>query len=236
MKKIAIFGDSWSYSSFVKLKNFQEMPGNITFQKLFSSDKYSVDNYSILGGTNLQTVDKVNNHHKNYDLLIVFQTDPIRQYFKNFANSTTLKIDETINLPSSSSFDEFCELSLRNFYLEFEKINTPILLIGGSAKLCLQHVPTKIKILDKSWTELVVPEFNDNYFYWCEPTLAVYEYARKKFNWKSSLADFVHYEEQIKQKNYIWQTNEAFSWCHASDSAYAVMFNKITETLQNDYS
>lgn len=239
IQKIAIFGDSWGCGSYAKYGNPEEKNekrSDLTFQKLFPKDRYSVDNFSISGGTNLETIEQVNKHYQNYDFLIIFQTDPIRQYFKNYKHNANLAINQDLELPDAKSFEEFCELTLRNFYLELEKIDKPMLLIGGSAKLCFKYVPEKIQTLACSWTELVVPDFEDNYFYWTEPTLAVYDYARKKLNWKSSLADFAQYEDQIKVKNYQWHTHDEFTWCHSADAGYMLMFNKIMETLQNDNS
>lgn len=235
-KKIAIFGDSWGCSSFVKLPNFQEKLSDLTFQKLFPSDRYTVSNHSIRGGTNLEIINAVNTHHKDNDLLIIFQTDPIRQYFVDYLSQEGWKINESIPLPDATNFEEFCELTLKDFYDKLAEVDTPILLIGGSSKLCHKYVPSKIKTFPKSWTEFIVPEFTDSYCYWIEPSLAVYNYARKKLKWNSTLADFSKFEDEIKQKNYTWQTHDAFAWCHAADPAYHKMFDKIMEVLENDYS
>ena len=115
IKKIAIFGDSWGYGSFVKLPNFQEELSDLTFQKMFPSDKYVVDNFSIRGGTNLQIVKSVNQNYKHYDLLIIFQTDPIRQYFVDYFHDKSFNIDESKVLPNANNFEELCELTLKNF-------------------------------------------------------------------------------------------------------------------------
>jgi hypothetical protein len=232
IKRVAIFGDSWAYGSFKKMPNMQETPNAMNFQSLFAEKNIHVDNYAVCGGTNLDSLELSKKHH-NYDLLIIFQTDPIRQCLKD---NTNLSVIDDLVLPQATDFNDLCELLLKEFYWELEKIDSPKLLIGGCTKLCFDHIPKSINTLPQSWTEMVAPGFNDNYYYWTEPTLCLYNYARKKFNWPVSLADFFEFEQVIKNKNYIWQTSDNFSWCHADEPAYKVMFERIMEIINDNYS
>jgi hypothetical protein len=225
MKKIGIFGDSWAVGSYKKLQNSQEILGDITFQDLFDPQRFIVNNHSKPGGTNLDTI-RILKKNSDYDLSIVFQTDPVRQCLLD-----SLKVDPAIYLPPSENFIELCEFLLKEFYQELEKNSGKILLIGGCTPLCLKYIPDSIMNLPMSWTELMTPGFKDNYFYWVEPTLSLYNHARKKFNWTCNLSDFVEFEEQILTKNHIWQTSADFSWCHAADPAYKKMFEMIMEKL-----
>jgi hypothetical protein len=234
IKKVAVFGDSWAYSSWKKLPEFKEELSEVNFQKLFVEKNIVANNLAITGGTNLDTIEQMKRFGSGYDLLIVFQTDPIRQFFVQ-SSDTKLTINPNVELPEANDFEELCELTLKNFYEELSDIHIPILLVGGCTKLCYKHVPAKIKHLSKSWTELMVPDFTDHYFYWVENTLGLYEYARKKFHWDTSLSDFFQIEKQILMKNHIWQTSDDFSWCHPSDSAYYAMFEEILGVI-NDYS
>jgi len=228
---IGIFGDSWALSSFKKLPNFQEEYDSVTFQKLFDPKDFHVVNHAKAGGTNLDTLKLIQENY-NYDLLVVFQTDPVRQcLIKN-----KLEPDPSISLPVSNNLEELCELLLKDFYLELKKIPGQMLLIGGCTKLCFKHVPAGIKTLEESWSELMTPGFNDNYFYWTEPTLGLYNYARNKFGWSCTLADFFEFEKQILAKNHIWQTSDNFSWCHAAEPAYKKMFEKILEKVNELHS
>lgn len=231
IKRIAIFGDSWPHTSFIKLPNFQEKPDTITFESLFADQSVLVENFSKPGGTNLDTLEKVK-MHSNYDLLIVFQTDPIRQCVDN--SGEFVKVKENLTLPNASNFIELCEFLLRDFYLELAKINSPILLIGGSTRLCFEHVPKSINTLPMSWTELMTEDFKDSYFYWFEPTICLYEHARKTLKWSNRLSDFFEFEKMIQAKNHIWQTSGAFSWCHAARPAYGKMFEKIKEVINDN--
>jgi hypothetical protein len=186
-----------------------------------------VVNHAKSGGTNLDTLKLIQENY-NYDLLVVFQTDPVRQcLLDNF------KPNPDVSLPFSSNFEELCELLLKDFYSELKKIPGQVLLIGGCTKLCFKHVPAGIQTLNESWSELMTPGFNDNYFYWTEPTLSLYNHARNKFGWSCTLADFFKFEKQIQFKNHMWQTSDNFSWCHAAEPAYKKMFEKILEKVND---
>ena len=134
-------------------------------------------------------------------------------------------------LPDVNSLEEVCEQLLKNFYTELEQFNQPILLIGGCAKICHRYVPETFKTLPNSWTEMLVPGFKDHYFHWTDPALHLYNHARKKLKWNSSLADFAEYEKQILSKTDLWKADDHFSWCHATDSGFKIMFEKIMEVI-----
>ena len=191
------------------------------------------NSYAIPGGSNLDTLNQIQKYSKEYDTLIVFQTDPIRQWFDN-DDRLHLNLKNNLELPEANNFKELCERVLQNFYHQLEKLTSEhkILLIGGCAKLSFDHVPKRFITLSQSWTELVTPGFTDNYYYWMGPTLALYEHARKKLNWNSALSDFFEFEKEIKNKNFIWQNSDNFSWCHAAEPAYVAMFEKIKELLE----
>ena len=229
--KIAIFGDSWAYGCFEKLPNMKEQLVDLNFQKMFSNHNIVADNYAIQGGTNLDTIKQIQTCNKDYDILIVFQTDPIRQCISDVDGHFTVNTD--IQLPESKTFEDLCESLLQEFYQELDKIadERRVLLIGGCTKLSFDHIPKRFITMPQSWTELVTPGFTDCYFYWTEPTLCLYENARKKFNWESSLADFFKFEQQIMSKNHVWQTSDNFSWCHAARPAYKIMFEKINQLI-----
>lgn len=224
---VGIFGDSWAFGSFKKLPEFQEELDGITFQELFKTTNINVVNHAKAGGTNLDTLARLKEYN-NYDLNIVFQSDPIRQCLDK-----NLKPLPDLDLPLSKDFEDLCERLLENFYLELKKSSNNTLLIGGSTRLCHKHVPDSIRTFSQSWSELMSPGFHDNYFYWVEPTLSLFNYARKKFNWNCELSDFFEFEKQILAKNHLWQTSDDFSWCHAAESAYKKMFEKILEEIND---
>lgn len=229
IKTVAIFGDSWAYSSFKKLPNMQEETDNLKFQDLFDERGIKASNYAIQGGTNLDTISQLSKYGKNYDLCIVFQTDPIRQNFVQ--NNVEYILNESIHLPVATNLNQLAEILLEDFYQEINSLGIPILLIGGCTKLCFDRIPDTINTLPLSWTELMVPDFKDHYYYWIDDTIKVFDKANKENNWGLSLSDFFDYEKQIMEKNAIWQTSDDFSWCHAAIPAYKRMFEEIMETI-----
>jgi hypothetical protein len=240
IKQLAIFGDSWAFSSWRKEPDFKETIDTINFQLLFADHHITATNFAKPGNTNLDSIQLIYNNAeliKEVDLIIVFQTDPIRQLL-NKDSDNTVQVELDAEIPLSESLPDLCEKLLINFYQELETIsityNVPILLIGGCTCLSYENVPDRIFTIDKSWTEMCVTDtdFKDCYYYWLEPTLRVYETARKKFNWSSSLADFFEFEKMILEKNHIWQASDHFSWCHAGKSAYKIMFDTILSTMK----
>jgi len=227
-KKVAIFGDSWAYSSFKKMPNMQEDEDVLTFQILFDDVGITADNYAIPGGSNLDTLQQLKKYKDNYDIHIVFQTDPVRQ---NFVKDKSRYILDRVELPKATNLDNLCEIQLGNFYQKLNNLDVSVLLIGGCTKLCFERVPKQIKTLPESWTELMVPEFNDHYYYWVDDTIKLFNKANIENKWKLSLSDFFVYEKKILEKNHIWQTSTDFSWCHAAIPAYIKMFNKIMEVI-----
>jgi hypothetical protein len=241
IEQVAIFGDSWAFSSWRKESNFQETVDTLNFQSLFADHHIVATNFAKQSGTNLDSIQLLHSNSKlikDVDLIIVVQTDPIRQLLDNNSNDK-ITIDSSVEFPVSSSLPDLCEKLLTNFYQELKKFSKmhdiPILLIGGCTSLSFENVPKEIFTINKSWTEMCVDDvnFKDCYYYWVGPTLRVYESARKKFNWDSSLADFFEFEKMIQMKNHIWQTSDHFSWCHAGKLAYKIMFDNIMSTIEN---
>jgi hypothetical protein len=105
-------------------------------------------------------------------------------------------------------------------------------MVGGLSVLCYERLPDSFLSLPQSWTEMVVPDFKDCYYEFVDLPLLVFETFREKYNW-GSLADFVEIEQQIQAKNWIWQNNNSFSWCHPSVDAYHIMCSSLIQKLRS---
>lgn len=226
LSKVAIFGDSWAVSSYIKEPNLKEKLGNMFFQDLFKKINILAVNLATHGSSNQDIINKIHNNQNiidSTDLIIVFQTDPIR----NVLNQQSNKFELRENIVSKfNTLNEFSEDICQKFYFELSKINKPVLLIGGLSKLCLQLIPKNINFLEKSWTELVDTNFKDCYYEWVDPTL----YVHNQLNLDKK--EFFEIEKIILQKNYIWQQSEKFSWCHPGDQAYNIMFEEIKNKIK----
>jgi len=239
IKKISIFGDSWSTHSFKKLPNKQESPGTLSFEKLFHEVGITANNYSQYSISNKKIIDILKIHKNNLfddDLIIIFQTDPLRDVL--MPSKQEIKIDEDSLLHFSKNLDEFSENLCNDFYNNIKKIQDeikkPVLLVGGLGVLHKPAIPKTMLYLDLSWTELAIPSFKDCFYEWVDPTLYIYNHLRSKLNWNSSLTDFFETEKRILEKNSNWQKSDYFGWCHPSDQGYQLMFNTILEKIQND--
>jgi hypothetical protein len=240
ISRTAIFGDSWAFSSFEKHPLMQEKLGKVNFQSLFAQRNIQATNLAKPGGTNVDTIQIMHNNEeliKQCDILIVVQTDPIRQLVKNVSDGK-MQANSTVDWPQASDLPELCERLLEQFYQQLDSISkthsVPILLIGGCCSLSHKHVPESIFTIEKSWTELCLgdPEFEDCYYYWEYPTLVAYEHARKIFNWSVPLRDFHKYTCMIEAKNFAWQNSDQFSWCHAAEPAYKTMFETVMSSIE----
>jgi len=225
INKVAIFGDSWSYSSWKKGADLLDEIDDLKLQDMFHAVGINATNYSMCGGTNVDTVSILNEVYRDYEHLIVFQTDPVRQCL----NKNSISVREDLKLPTSQNFLDLCENLLGDFYQDLLAVDRPVLLIGGCTKLCKHKIRLQFKVVDKSWSEIAHVGFEDNYYYWCEETLCLYDHCKKFFGWETE--EFFSIEEQIKDKNYLWQTSNMFSWCHAATSAYRLMFSEIERIL-----
>jgi hypothetical protein len=240
ISRTAIFGDSWAFSSWEKHPFMQEKKGKINFQLLFAEHNIQATNLAKQASTNVDTIQALHNSEeiiKQCDVVIVVQTDPIRQLIKNGVDGK-MEANTTVEWPNANNLPELCEHLLEKFYKELETVSkthsVPILLIGGCCPLSHKHVPESIFTIEKSWTELCLgdPEFKDCYYYWEYPTLLVYEHARKKFNWSMPLGSFHQYSRMIETKNLAWYNSDQFSWCHAAEPAYNTMFETVMSTLE----
>lgn len=232
IKSVGIFGCSWSKNSANNLDkntNSHDIPGNLTFTNLFNQQGIICNNYSIIGASNQIILSAIKQQDKREDLTIIFQTDPIRDLF--VPNEKEFVLRDNIPAVTVNTLDEYCELLLADFYHEIDRaVPGRVLLVGGLSRLFASAVPARFNRVNRSWTELVDNEFEDCYYEWVDPTL--YVFAHLNHTWKRPLSNFEAIENKILQKNHIWQTNDHFGWCHASDLGYQIMFDCLLEKIK----
>lgn len=226
IQQVAVVGDSWSYHSWKKGPDFKELPDQLTFQDLFESIDIKCVNYSKKAGSNKDTVDTVKHNSveiNQADLVIIFQTDPLRDVLDHSAQQ--FKLLDTV--PVGLSLEEFSDQLCLQFYNNIkEVVKKPVLLVGGLSSLCFKHIPSTFDYLDKSWTELVDSEVSDCYYEWVDPTLYVYNQLNLP------LCEFSNIEKRILAKNHAWQRSDSFSWCHPGQEAYKLMFEVLKDKVK----
>lgn len=220
MTCIAIFGDSWSYQSFQKLPNFQESKGTQTFQSMFGKIGINAINYSQPGCSCQDIINTIEKTElSKFNFIIVFQTDPLRNIIDRKKFNPNLKFSNYTNIV------DIAESILLKFYQHLSQVEIPVILVGGLSKVAYKLVPANISTLDRSWTELADSNFEDCYFEWTDFTDLVCDFCKCNKD-----IDYIHH--QIQAKNYIWQTSDAFGWCHPSDKGYDIMFNSLNTHLK----
>jgi len=225
VKKIVyIFGDSWSYCSKIKKDSSTEGPGLYTFQDLFSTTDISVKNFSKESISNFDIIKIIKTTDLSLcDQLVVFQTDPLR----DIIDRKNVKLSINIDLIGQyMDINHVAEKMLNDFYRELSLLNKPILLVGGLSKVSPKCNFTNIDIFPKSWTELVDNQYTDCYYEWVEFTELVHQYLKIS-------SDLTPVKHKIYEKNNIWQTSDAFGWCHPSDIGYQLMFESLYQHLKN---
>jgi hypothetical protein len=245
VKSVAIFGDSWSVTSYKKIydpKNsevpFEEEHSDLNFQKLFSERNINVKNFSKGGNSNKGIINDIQKHKKDIsdcDLIIVSQTGPLR----DVVVKNTHVIDKK-NFPDYNkveNLENFAEQLLCDFYNELsliqKEIKKKILLIAGPSKIYVHGVPKNLDYIVPCWTKLTIQNFNhDSYFDAWESALVVNEFLKEKYKWDfDTKADFLRIETDISSRQRLWQTNDNFAWVHSSDGAYQTMFDAIMKKI-----
>lgn len=189
---------------------------------MFKNREQEAINYSILGGSNQDILNKIQTVKiADGDVLVVFQTDPLRDVIerKKFQRLQNINFEQ-------NSMMAVAESLLGEFYNKLAKLDLPMLLVGGLSCLAHELVPSKIFTLKKSWTELCKDEFKDCYFEWVDFTELVRDHLQCNDN-----LDII--KQQIQAKNHVWQTSDSFSWCHPNDIGYETMFDALQFVLPN---
>jgi hypothetical protein len=160
-----------------------------------------------------------------------------RQY--TVSSDENLSLQNQHTMPKALNFDQFQELLCAEFYNELSILQSttqiPFLLVGGCSKLHNKAIPQNLHYIENSWSEIVEPiNFHDCFEYWVEPSLLMFNHLQYKYNWPGGLAEFAPIEQRILVKNYLWQTNDNFGWCHPANGGYRIMFDKLVEKILNE--
>ena len=257
VKEVAIFGDSWTVCSYEKIQNPNDstplslfVPGvnligdekllyNVSFKQLFLQLNIKVQNFSVGGYSNHDIFQSINKHKKiinDCDVILVCQTDPLRNFFISKTNIVDKNKASVVN--SYSNLDELAEQLCKEFYQSLsdiqKQINVPFILFAGCSKLCEKHIPNNLDYILPCWTKVVdTTLLNDSYFDSWDRALTFTDYLIDKFphnatNLKNS---FFKIERAVNERSFVWQTNENFGWVHAGKGGYYKMFDKLIQKI-----
>ena len=257
VRSVAIFGDSWTVGSYEKIQNPNDTtplslfgPGvnltgsekllhDVSFKQLFLQLDIKIQNFSIGGCSNHDIFQSINKHKEiisDCDIILVCQTDPLRNFF--IPKSNILDVDKVCIVDVYSDIDQLAEQLCKEFYQSLssiqKQINVPFVLFAGCSKLCEQHIPDNLDYILPCWTKLVdTTLLNSSYFDSWERALHFTDYLIDKFpqNATSLKNSFLKIDHALAERSAIWQTNENFGWVHAGAGGYYKMFDKIMQKI-----
>jgi hypothetical protein len=151
LMEILISGDSWGCGEWCWAENNPISHKGI--EQYFVNNNYFVKNTSRPGGSNDISVHKIkNNLNKNYDAIVWFQTDPLRD------NGHVILKKE--NLTYSDILNEQDRL-LKNTYKKLNSFGVDILCIGGCSKINLELIQQykNLKVVIPSVPELLINKY-----------------------------------------------------------------------------
>lgn len=205
---IYIFGDSWGFSYVKGDSNLDFVSGKCLSShladlgiKTINCCKRRLNNYEI--------VLKIKSHSiTENDLLIVIQSDPIRDEVIDFPRDKK-SVDKrdafSPFIPTTKTFslDDIIDDRLEKFYLELSNYN--VILHTGSSKIHENLANRyKLKYFTKTATEIIIPEFEDSF---------LFDYS---YSYKSSKFLEIKYGKQYdsikSKKNLVDVANKMYVW------------------------
>ena len=159
MKKIIIFGDSWSKGTWKYVGNNQVEVDKPALQLL--SKKYQLSNFSSSGASNWESLISMFNYfHRfgvnNDDIILLCQTDLFRSL-----GSSTFDVDYQKFYKESDDLNNFYNSLCEVFYYKLENLtktwNKQIYLIGGLSDVntaMLKEITDKVDLISSSWIKL----------------------------------------------------------------------------------
>lgn len=237
--KILVEGDSWCFSWDVQgvglhfnkplksdaFKDFVE--GDPYLQKLLCEAGHDVTTTGQGGSSNALVIDRLwaNDSSTEYDLVIIFQTSPLRDLDTN----NTLKCRDPVYMKniidtiSDKSVDEYNDIVQGFAYGYYEKLyqvaeakypNANFLLMGGNSKIDpvtwkrfqSDYPNSKMHVLHYSILEMLISHFDYDFgwFKSAEPILDLKHHTENGFNnwnlhvdesWNHDLIEYLHQSE-----------------------------------------
>ena len=156
--KIGIFGDSWGCGEwnehlhiFLKNKKYTHKNLHKGLEQYLSNSGYRVKNYSIPAGSNLESVEKIKKHYKNFDTIIWIVTEPSRDFmlYNNF-----LKKKKRIfkKIKKTCFLNQCKEITFKHFRNISKLCKNKIIVVGGLHRINLQKTTFQNSL---NWLDLL---------------------------------------------------------------------------------
>ena len=160
--RILVDGDSWAYTWDPGLNQLRRLPG---FPELLQRS-WTVTCSARGGDSNRRSVDRVLHAHRDYDLIIWIQTEPIRDWFISTADpEPKLDLDQLMPLvESQGSLSTVMTQHLRQHcYQPLNSIGKPVWLLGGCSKVAADQLKgfDNLTAVIPSISEFLLEDFAD---------------------------------------------------------------------------
>lgn len=186
--RILITGDSWGCGEWDGL-NVDYRVTHTGIEQYLRDDGYDVKNVSVGGNNNLQSLEAAK--HEQFDHLIFFFTDPLRQ----------------------ATFEEFSTISPKQivqehteYVCDYLKYFPQVTLIGG----CVKVTAKDLNYVIPSVSELLVPDFKDT------PYMTSHEWEEHWMNIKKPSSQFkqeiLDITESAGRKYQLWKDHPEWFW------------------------
>jgi hypothetical protein len=258
---IGIYGDSWGWSYETVYQNLDgnwhtEFTPNQKMRQRFSGRSLAdllterinveVTNFCERASSNFLTIKKMQATSQLFspgDVIFVLQTDPLRSIFKqklwvykNTFEATTYPF--ALEHPSNLTY--VCDnYLLKDFYSQLadiqNKYQIKIILHGGCSKINRDlSMSFGLVCTEKTSTEVIVPDFQDDYFYDATGTTIAenLEQLYQIFNYLRDAGVELAAVNFLDKKYATWQSfPEYFSHNHTTEAGTRLVLNHIIKYM-----
>jgi hypothetical protein len=238
---IHIFGDSWGYSYKCAVRD--EFDGVDLAGYLSNRIQTTVINHCERGLSNFTILNNLHSKLKELssdDIVIVLQTDPLRNVFVPWHRNKSQKIDDNqLTLDTTMDMAQIYHYLLINHYTKLKELNNQtnakIILHGGCSKLNTQLAEEfNLIYTKKSSTEILVPDYQDCYYFDDTYIAWVVRFLTKNNkNYKDVPSVVLEIIAQTQKKMRVWQEHDdLFTRHHTTPQGTNIVADYLADFLK----
>lgn len=241
--RLLIQGSSWTVGAYKPstVPNSDDLvPGGLAE---LLSESYDVTNISVGDDFNLGSVHRLREHLTSgceYDQLLICQNDPLKdllvlrssdtQWSRNFK----FGMDHLL-LHKTKTISQLIEYLLNQFYKQIAALKLPTLLFAGPSQVLADLATSHgLRVIEQSWTQILVPEFTGSYIETSSELVYAGDIVKRLFpesaqTVKTELCD---YADQINDLLNTWKTHDSlFARHHPTALGNRKFYEHIRELI-----
>jgi len=213
---VLIAGGSWGCGELTQIRG-KHVVTHLGIEQYFKDAGHTVTNMSRRGGSNKQAVNDIKEQFKNFEIILWFQTDPIRD----------LRPYRDVSFSFDKIIAQQKEL-INNTYYELNNIGKTIYCIGSSTELDIELIEQYNKLIPliRSITALLAPTYN-------HPKVWLSEWINYLTKKNISYNDLDKYVSEKKLQDDLYNYKDLF-WpdgVHPNRYGHKILFDYITAKL-----